>query len=69
MIDSKDDETLHVKCFDCISKNEYDAVVMMNHTADFFAGTLPRAFYTTMMMLDKYDGDVWWCYDTPAYFP
>lgn len=69
MIDSKDDEKHCIRCFDNITKDDYDAVVLMNHTAMFFAGTLPRAFCNALLMLDGYDGDVWWCYDTPAYFP
>lgn len=69
MLDSKKSDELGVKCVYDAKNTDYDAIVMMNHTSAFFAGTLPKPFRDCIMFLNGYEGDVWWCYDTPAYFP
>lgn len=69
MLDYKPSDELHLVNINSIDKLSYDAAVVMNHTAAFFAGTLPKSFRNALMFLNGYDGDVWWCYDTPAYFP
>lgn len=69
MLDSKISDELDVKCVYDVNNSDYDAIIMMNHTSAFFAGTLPKPFRDCIMFLNGYEGDVWWCYDTPAYFP
>lgn len=69
MLDSKSSNELDVKCVYDAKNSDYDAIVMMNHTSAFFAGTLPKPFRDCIVFLNEYKGDVWWCYDTPAYFP
>lgn len=69
LLDAKPNKELCLIDISTIKNNDYDAAVIMNHTAAFFAGTLPKPFKNALMFLDGYEGDVWWCYDTPAYFP
>lgn len=69
LLDYSESEELGITCIDKVKNNEYDAIVIMNHTYMFFAGTLPKSFYKMICFMNGYEGDVYWMYEHPAYFP